>query len=167
MEKFKKTERINSNKAMIDVSPKKIGEEIKVDSRRIRSILKSDKFKKNFGAESIGKNYRNPSIKYIVQAEIEDLMKLILKSYKDFEKIDKDTLSFDNGEKKIFDVAPLIEKGTVFETFSDLENFKQVYIDEEHCVAWDINHEIDSNEVWNNKVDLCSDACYIDSIPVG
>ena len=77
------------------------------------------------------------------------------------------TLSFDNGEKRIFDVAPLIEKGTVFETFSDLENFKQVYIDEEHCVAWDINHEIDSNEVWNNKVDLCPDACYIDSIPVG
>ena len=77
------------------------------------------------------------------------------------------TLSFDNGEKRIFDVAPLIEKGTVFETFSDLENFKRVYIDEEHCVAWDINPEIDSNVVWNNKVDLCPDACYVDSVPVG
>jgi len=76
-------------------------------------------------------------------------------------------LSFDNGEKRIFDVAPLIEKGTVFETFSDLENFKRVYIDEEHCVAWDINPEIDSNVVWNNKVDLCPDACYVDSVPVG
>lgn len=105
MEKLKKTERINSNKAMIDVSPKKIGEEIKVDSRRIRSIFNSDKFKKNFGAESIEKNYKNPSIKYKVQAEIEDLMKLVLKSYKDFEKIDKDrdAISFINYSNKIIE----------------------------------------------------------------
>ena len=76
------------------------------------------------------------------------------------------TLSFDNGEKRIFDVAPLLKKGTVFETFLNLEDFKRVYIDDTNCVAWDINPEIDSQIVWNNKVDISSDSCYVDSIPV-
>jgi hypothetical protein len=76
------------------------------------------------------------------------------------------TLSFDNGEKRVLDVAPFLEKGTVFETFADIANFKRVYIDEEHCVAWDIDPTVDSNIVWNNKVDLCPDSCYVDSIPV-
>ena len=25
---------------------------------------------------------------------------------------------------------------------------------------------VDSNEVWENKVDLCPDSCYMDSVPV-
>lgn len=33
--------------------------------------------------------------------------------------------------------------------------------------AWDIDPNIDSNKVWSNKVDLCPDGCYIDSVPVG
>lgn len=76
------------------------------------------------------------------------------------------TLTFDNKEKRILDVAPLLKKGTVFEPFADINNFRRVYIDDEHCVAWDINPDIDSNKVWNNKVDLCPDTCYIDSIPI-
>ena len=76
------------------------------------------------------------------------------------------TLSFNNGEKRIFDVAPLLKKGTVFETFLNLDDFKRVYIDDTNCVAWDINPEVDSEVVWNNKVDLCPDCCYVDSIPV-
>lgn len=76
------------------------------------------------------------------------------------------TIGFDNGEKRLYDVSPLIKSGTVFETFSDLENFKRVYIDEQHTVSWDINPDVDSNIVWNNKVDLCPDSCYIDSIPI-
>ena len=76
------------------------------------------------------------------------------------------TLSFNNGEKRIFDVAPLLKEGTVFETFLNLDDFKRVYIDDTNCVAWDINPEVDSEVVWNNKVDLCPDCCYVDSIPV-
>ena len=76
------------------------------------------------------------------------------------------TLSFDNGEKRLYNVAPLIEQGTVFEILSDLNNFHRVYIDDEHCVAWDIDPNIDSNVVWNNKIDLSSDSCYVDSVPV-
>lgn len=77
------------------------------------------------------------------------------------------TISFDNGEKRLYDVAPLLQKGTVFETLANIDNFRRVYVDEQHCIAWDINPNIDSNIVWNNKVDLCPDSCYIDSIPIG
>lgn len=76
------------------------------------------------------------------------------------------TLFFDNGEKRLYDVAPLLKKGTVFETFATIENFRRVYLDDEHCVAWDIDPNVDSNVVWNNKVDLCPDGCYVDSVPI-
>lgn len=76
------------------------------------------------------------------------------------------TLIFDNGEKRLYDVAPLLKKGTVFETFAEIENFRRVYIDGQHCIAWDIDPTIDSEKVWNNKVDLCPDGCYINSVPI-
>lgn len=76
------------------------------------------------------------------------------------------TITFDNGEKRLYNVAPLLEPGTVFETFADIKNFRRVYIDDEHCIAWDINPDVDSNVVWSNKVDLCPDSCYIDSTPL-
>ena len=77
------------------------------------------------------------------------------------------TLEFDNGEKRILDMKPMLMKGTVFESFCDINNFRRVYIDEQHCVSWDINPEIDSSKVWSNKVDLCPDTCYLESVPVG
>ncbi|MBP3481039.1 MAG: DUF2442 domain-containing protein [Clostridia bacterium] len=76
------------------------------------------------------------------------------------------TISFDNGEKRLYDVRPLLQKGTVFEPFADIENFRRVYVDDTHCIAWDIDPSIDSDKVWNNKVDLCPDGCYIDSVPI-
>ena len=77
------------------------------------------------------------------------------------------TISFDNGEKRLYNVAPLLKKGTVFESFADIDNFRRVYVDDQHCIAWDIDPNIDSDIVWNNKVDLCPDVCYVDSIPLG
>ena len=77
------------------------------------------------------------------------------------------TISFDNGEKRLYDVRPLLKKGTVFEPFADIDNFRRVYVDNQHCIAWDIDPTIDSEKVWSNKVDLCPDGCYIDSQPVG
>ncbi len=75
-------------------------------------------------------------------------------------------LEFDNGEKRLYDVSPVLKTGTIFESFMNIDNFRRVYIDDEHCVAWDIDPEIDSNVVWSNKIDLCPDACYVDSIPI-
>lgn len=75
-------------------------------------------------------------------------------------------LGFDNGEKRLYDVAPFLKPGTVFETFANIDNFRRVYVDDEHCVAWDIDPNVDSNVYWNNKVDLCPDGCYVDSVPL-
>lgn len=76
------------------------------------------------------------------------------------------TINFDNGEKRLYDVRPFLRKGTVFEPLSDIEIFRRVYLDEQHCVAWDIDPAVDSREVWSNKVDLCPDSCYLDSTPL-
>lgn len=77
------------------------------------------------------------------------------------------TLRFDNGEVRIYDAAPLLCKGTVFEPFRDISNFRRVYLDEENCVSWDIDPTVDSRQVWSNKVDICPDTCYVDSKPIG
>ncbi len=76
------------------------------------------------------------------------------------------TLSFDNGEKRLFDMRPFLKKGTVFEPFANVENFRRVYLDAQHAVCWDVDPSVDSSVVWNNKVDLCPDRCYIDSTPI-
>ncbi len=76
------------------------------------------------------------------------------------------TISFDNGEKRLYDVRPLLQEGTVFETFADIKNFRRVYLDDTHCIAWDIDPDVDSDVVWSNKVDLCPDCCYMDSVPI-
>lgn len=74
-------------------------------------------------------------------------------------------LSFDNGETRLYDAGPLLQARTVFAPFREWDNFRRVYLDEAHSVCWDIDPNVDSNEVWNNKVDLCPDSCYVDSVP--
>lgn len=76
------------------------------------------------------------------------------------------TIRFDNGEIRLYDAAPLLQPGTVFAPFRDLKNFRRVYLDDNHAIAWDIDPAIDSNVVWSNKVDLCPDSCYVDSVPL-
>ncbi|MCL2003432.1 MAG: DUF2442 domain-containing protein [Oscillospiraceae bacterium] len=73
------------------------------------------------------------------------------------------TIVFDNNERKIYDMRENL-KGDVFRHFRALPEFKRVYVDNNGCIAWDIDSGIDSNVVWRNKVDLCPDSCYIDSI---
>ena len=73
---------------------------------------------------------------------------------------------YESGEKRVLDMKPTLEMGGVFASFRDYESFKRVYVDDCHDIAWDIDPNVDSNVVWNNKVDLCPDTCYIDSIPL-
>ena len=77
------------------------------------------------------------------------------------------TIAFDNGERRILDTKPIMAKGAVVEALMKLENFRRVYLDGQHCVSWDVDPDVDSEKVWSNKVDLCPDSCYIDSVPVG
>lgn len=76
------------------------------------------------------------------------------------------TICFDNGEKRLYDMHPLLRKGTVFEPFCDPENFRRVYVGDTHHIAWDIDPNVDSGKVWSNKVDLCTDTCCMDSVPI-
>ena len=71
-------------------------------------------------------------------------------------------ITFDNGEHKLFDVAPLIKKGGVFNHLKHIEVFKRVYLDEFGCPAWDIDSDINSDKVWSNKIDISADSCYIE-----
>lgn len=75
-------------------------------------------------------------------------------------------LTYENGEKRVLDMKSTLAQGGVFTPFRDYENFKRVYVDDCHDVAWDIDPNVDSNVVWDNKVDLCPDSCYVDSIPL-
>lgn len=76
------------------------------------------------------------------------------------------TILFDNGELRRYDMQPLLQPNTVFEPLLDWNNFQRVYLDEDAAVAWDIDPNVDSNVIWNNKIDLCPDTCYIDSVPI-
>ena len=75
-------------------------------------------------------------------------------------------LTFNNGEQRILDMKPALETGGVFTIFRKYENFQRVYLDDCGDVSWDIDPNIDSNVVWNNKVDICPDGCYVDSVPL-
>ncbi len=75
-------------------------------------------------------------------------------------------ICFDNGEMRNLDCKPMFEIGTAFLPFRELANFRRVYLDDCHCVSWDIDPAVDSNVVWLNKIDLCPDSCYLDSIPI-
>lgn len=75
-------------------------------------------------------------------------------------------VTFDNGEIRSFDATPLIKDGTVFAFLKDEDAFSRVYVDENHSIAWDKDPNVDSNVEWSNKVDISSDTCYLDGIPM-
>lgn len=76
------------------------------------------------------------------------------------------TITFDSGEKRLLDCKTFIKDGTVFEVLKDYNIFKRVYIDDTHSISWDKNPNVDSEKVWSNKIDICPDSSYIDSIPI-
>lgn len=74
-------------------------------------------------------------------------------------------LHYDGEPVRMYNVRPLIKPGTVFGILDDPEKFRKVYIDDEGAVAWDIDSTLDSRIHWNNKIDICPDSLYMDSIP--
>ena len=76
------------------------------------------------------------------------------------------TLGFDNGEVRQLDCRNFLLPGTVFAPFMEYRSFSRVYLDDTHSVCWDIDPNVDSDIVWSNKVDICPDSCYMDSVPV-
>ena len=70
-------------------------------------------------------------------------------------------VTFYNGEMRFYDMTPLICPGTAFAFLADEGAFERAYIDENHDIAWDIDPQVDSAVVWNNKVDISADTCYL------
>ncbi len=74
------------------------------------------------------------------------------------------SLVFSDNEKKVYNMLPLIEKGTVSEKLSDWNIFKKVYIDTDGNVCWNKDPTVNSEKDWNNKIDISADLLYVDSI---
>ncbi len=62
------------------------------------------------------------------------------------------SLVFENGEKRIFDVKPYLDKG-IFRRLKDLKKFYSVRAGEDTIQ-------------WSGGQDLCPDTIYHDSVPV-
>lgn len=70
-------------------------------------------------------------------------------------------LTFDNGEKRIYDMHGQMQG--VFEVLEDKSKFDTVFIDEFGNAAWEIDEKVNSAVCWNNRIDICKDALYLDS----
>lgn len=76
------------------------------------------------------------------------------------------TITFDNGERRWLDCKTFIKDGTIFEVLKNYNIFKRVYVDDTHSIAWDKDANVDSEKVWSNKIDICPDSSYLDSVPI-
>ena len=74
------------------------------------------------------------------------------------------TVTFDNGETRVYDMSENLFG--VFEILKDKGKFKEAFIDEFGNIAWERDKSVDSNKVWNNKIEICKDSVYIDSKPL-
>ena len=70
-------------------------------------------------------------------------------------------LTFDNGEIKYYQMADKLQG--VFSILQNISKFDEVFLDEFGNVAWDIDKTVDSSVHWNNRIDLCKDALYLES----
>lgn len=71
-------------------------------------------------------------------------------------------LTFDNGEIKFYYMKDKLQG--VFSILQNTSKFEEVFLDEFGNVAWDIDKNIDSSLHWNNRIDICKDALYMDSV---
>ena len=69
------------------------------------------------------------------------------------------TLEFDNGEIRVYEMKNSLTG--VLAVLKDKEKFREVFVDEFGNIAWDIDCNIDSNLVYNNRIDLSADNAYI------
>ena len=73
-------------------------------------------------------------------------------------------ITFDNGEVKKYEM--INELYGVFEVLKDVKKFESVFIDEVGNVAWDIDENIDRSIHCENRIDLCKDMLYLESVPL-
>ncbi|MGL5329486.1 MAG: hypothetical protein ACRDD7_09460 [Peptostreptococcaceae bacterium] len=72
---------------------------------------------------------------------------------------------FSNGANKKYDCKHLLNKGQ-FKILQDISKFKNIIIDDLGGIGWDIDNNIDSDIVWSNRIDICKDVLYSESINI-
>lgn len=72
-------------------------------------------------------------------------------------------LTFDNNEVRIYNIKNQLNG--IFSVLKDKNKFRSVFLDEFGNAAWNIDESLDSSVHWNNRIDLCKDALYMDSQP--
>ena len=75
-------------------------------------------------------------------------------------------LTFDNGERRMLDCSTKMSEGSILRKVAAPEDFNRVFVDENGNLAWDIDQTVDSTKVWNNRIDFCRDACYLESFAI-
>lgn len=70
-------------------------------------------------------------------------------------------ITFDNQEIRVYEMRD--ELVGVFSILKNVDKFKEVFIDENGNIAWDKDNMVDSNLVWNNRIDICKDSVYMNS----
>lgn len=74
------------------------------------------------------------------------------------------TVVFDDEDVRLYDMSNNLYG--VFDILKDKNKFKEVFIDESGNIAWDKDKSVDSSIVWNNRIDICKDSIYMDSIAI-
>ena len=69
------------------------------------------------------------------------------------------TLVFDDDETRVYELANMLTGVLVI--LKDKNKFKEVFIDSFGNIAWDIDNQVDSDIVPNNRIDLSADNAYI------
>ena len=62
-------------------------------------------------------------------------------------------VTFDNGEKKVYNCYPLLED-KLFSVLKDADHFNMVHIDEMGLVCWDDSTDIEPYELYNHSESL-------------
>lgn len=100
---------------------------------------------------------------------LDEKVKLYFESPKKIVKVKADEsynlyVTYDNGEKRLYSMQD--ELDGVFSVLRDKTKFQSVFVDEFGNVAWDIDESVDSNEFWENRIDICKDAIYMKSVSI-
>lgn len=72
---------------------------------------------------------------------------------------------YNDGQRRLYHMRELMKK-PFFVPLQDPRIFARVYADSMGAIAWDIDQSVDSDENWENRIDLSPDTVYIYGIEI-
>ena len=89
---------------------------------------------------------------------IEDIYNLTIKSVKPMNDY-KLLVVYSNDEVIEYDVKPIMKNKLL--VLNDKNIFNKVFLDDLGNVAWDIDANIDSEDDWDNRIDISKESIYL------